>query len=101
MLDDLAVDGRHRNSNGYLVQRELQRAFAGDPVIAIDRGDEYARVGMAIDRCHGGPRVREETRVLRAIVCEPCIDLLDRWARKHRKMMVEVEARREHRARSG
>jgi hypothetical protein len=101
MLDDLAVDGWHRDADGYLVQRELQRAFAGDTVIAIDRGDEPARVGVAVDRRHRRSRVREQTQVRRAIFAKPGIDLPDRSAREHREMMVEVEACSEHRSRSG
>ena len=70
-------------------------------VIAIERRNQPASVGVAVDCRHSRPRIREQTQVRSAVSVEPSVDLLERAAREQRKVMVKVETRCEHRTRSG
>ena len=90
MFDDLAIDSRHRYANRHLVESELKIACCSDAQIAIERGDEPARVGMSIDGSYRGARVSEEAQVRGAISLKPRIDLLGRSAGKEREVIVEI-----------
>ena len=72
-----------------------------DAMIAIERRDQPAGVGVAVDCRHGRPWVGEQTQVRSAVSVEPGVDLLERASREQRKVVVKVETGRENRTRSG
>ena len=91
MLDDLAIDSRHRYANSHLVESELKIASCSDAHVAIERGDEPARVDMPVDRGHGGAGISENAQVRRAISLKPRIDFPGRSAGEEREVIVEIQ----------
>src|SRR5262249_60365072 len=95
MLDDLAIDSRHRYADPHLVESELKIASCSDAHVAIERGDEPARVDMPVDRRHRGAGISENSQVRRAISLKPRIDFPGRSAGGEGGVVVENQPRRE------
>src|SRR5262249_62096461 len=101
MLDDLAIDSRHRYADPHLVESELKIASCSDAHVAIERGDEPARVDMPVDRRHRGAGISENAQVRRAISLKPRIDFPGRSAGGGRGGIDAKEPRPHHTPRAG
>jgi hypothetical protein len=81
---------------GTSLRANCDAAVRGNSQITVEGRDEATRVGMSVDRRNCWPWISEDAQVRRSIGVKPSIDLGERAAGEERKVVIKVEARREH-----